>query len=147
MFGGVRERVFWRGRFKQTLPPCLTKVPIVRWRRGRHYHVAQHEISEVRLSELRVALLHFKFVWGFRQKSVSSLSENAAVKEKGLEERAACIEALEHNPKLALRNDRSVRYRGDTTQLVELGWMRTSDRYAGFVSTLAMPHQHGDGAT
>ncbi|RUV93446.1 glycosyltransferase family 2 protein [Mesorhizobium sp. M1A.F.Ca.IN.022.07.1.1] len=135
MFGGVRERVFWRGRFKQTFPPCLTKVPIVRWSRDTHYHAAQHTISKVRFSELRVALLHFKFVWGFQQKSASSLGENAQLKEKTLEERAAYMEALERNPKLSLRNDRSVRYRGDTTQLVELGWMKTSDRYAEFVAT------------
>ncbi|TIN67815.1 MAG: hypothetical protein E5X94_08840, partial [Mesorhizobium sp.] len=87
----------------------------------------------MRFSELRVALLHFKFVWGFQQKSASSLGENAQLKEKTLEERAAYMEALERNPKLSLRNDRSVRYRGDTTQLVELGWMKTSDRYAEFV--------------
>ncbi|MDG4854828.1 MULTISPECIES: glycosyltransferase family 2 protein [unclassified Mesorhizobium] len=136
MFGGVRERAFWHGRFKQTLPPCLTKVPIVRWERGRSYQVAQHAITEVNFSELRSALLHFKFVSGFRQKSASSLSENAQVKEKGLEERAAYMEALERNPKLALRDHRSVRYR-DTAQLVELGWMKTSDRYAEFVSKQA----------
>lgn len=147
MFGGVRERVFWHGRFKQTFPPCLTKVPIVKWGRGTHYHVAQHTISKVRFSELRVALLHFKFVWGFRQKSASSLSENAQLKEKTLEERAAYMEALERNPKLALRNQRSVRYRGDAAQLVELGWMKTSERYAGFVSTLAAQHGRSDYAT
>ncbi len=141
MFGGVRQRVFWHGRFKQTLPPCLTKVPIVRWRRGRHYRVAQHTISEVRFSELRIALLHFKFVWGIRQKSASALSENVQLKEKGLEERAAYLEALGRNPKLALRNNRSVRYRGDAAQLVELGWMKTSGRYAEFVSALATRHQ------
>ena len=135
MFGGVRERVFWRGRFKQTLPPCLTKVPIVRWRQGTQYGVVQHTISKVTFSELRVALLHFKFVWGFRHKSVSSLSENMKLKEKGLEERAAYIEALERNPKLALRNEDSVRYR-DADQLVRLGWMKTSDRYRNFVSDM-----------
>ncbi|TIX17872.1 MAG: glycosyltransferase family 2 protein [Mesorhizobium sp.] len=140
MFGGVRERVFWHGRFKQTFPPCLSKVPIVRWERGRHYHVAQHTISKVRFSELRVALLHFKFVWGFRQKSASSLSENTQLKEKTLEERAAYMEALERNPKLSLRNHRSVRYH-DAAQLVDLGWMKTSDRYAEFVANAVGPRQ------
>ncbi|OHV86866.1 glycosyltransferase family 2 protein [Mesorhizobium sp. ORS 3428] len=147
MFGGVRERVFWQGRFKQTLPPCLTKVPIVRWERGRRYHVAQHTISEVRFSELRIALLHFKFVSGFHLKSVSSLSENTRLKEKGLEERATYIEALERNPKLSLRNDRSVRYRGDSAQLVELGWMKTSDRYAEYVAKTASPRLRETAAT
>lgn len=136
MFGGVRERVFWQGRFKQTLPPCLTKVPIVRWQRGRRYHVAQHTISDVRFSELRAALLHFKFVSGFHRKSASSLSENTRLKEKGLEERVAYIEALERNPKLSLRNDQSVRYRGHAAQLVDLGWMRSSDRFTEFVSQI-----------
>jgi hypothetical protein len=142
MFGGVRERVFWRGRFKQAFPPCLTKVPIVRWRRGTQYHVAQHTISKVRFSELRIALLHFKFVTGFHQKSASSLDENTGIKEKGLEERVAYIEALQRNPKLALRNERSVRYGGDSAQLVELGWMKSSERYAKFVSNSTQANRH-----
>ncbi|TIW46852.1 MAG: hypothetical protein E5V61_10290 [Mesorhizobium sp.] len=112
----------------------------MRWERGRRYHVAQHTISKVQFSELRVALLHFKFVWGFRQKSASSLSENTQLKEKTLEERAAYMEALERDPKLSLRDQRSVRYR-DAAQLVELGWMRTSDRYAEFVSNAVRPRQ------
>ncbi|TGP57161.1 glycosyltransferase family 2 protein [bacterium M00.F.Ca.ET.159.01.1.1] len=147
MFGGVRERVFWHGRFKQTFPPCLTKVPIVRWDRSTHYHAAQHTISKVRFSELRVALLHFKFVWGFHQKSASSLNENAQLKEKTLEERAAYMEALERNPKLSLRDHRSVRYRGDSTQLVELGWMKSSDSYAEYVAKTAKPRLHETAAT
>lgn len=147
MFGGVRERAFWQGRFKQTFPPCLTKVSIVRWSRSTYYQAAQHTITKVRFSELRVALLHFKFVWGFHQKSASSLTENVQLKEKTLEERAAYMEALERDPKLSLRNSRSVRYRGDAAQLVELGWMRTSDRYAHYVAQMAEPRSRGTAST
>jgi hypothetical protein len=46
------------------------------------------------------------------------------------------MEALERNPKLSLRDHRSVRYR-DTAQLVQLGWMRTSDRYVEFMAQQA----------
>lgn len=135
MFGGVRERAFWHGRFTQTLPPCLSKVPIVKWRRGRQYHVAQHTISRIEFSELRVALLHFKFAGGFRQKSTSSLDENTELKEKTLEERAAYVQALHRNPKLTLRNSETARYRGESAQLVELGWMRSSARYEAFLES------------
>jgi hypothetical protein len=136
MFGGVRERAFWHGRFSQTLPPCLSKVPIVKWRHGRHYRVAQHTISPVEFSELRVALLHFKFAGGFRQKSASSLVENTELKEKTLEERAAYLQALQRNPTMSLRDAQSARYSG-SAQLVELGWMRSSNEYEAFIQSVS----------
>jgi hypothetical protein len=132
MFGGVRERVFWTGKYKNTLPPCINKVPVVRWQRGIEFKVAQHFISKVRLSELQVTLLHFKFLAGFQKTTISSLSENRGVIEKTLEERSAYLDALRHNPKLALRNERSIRYR-NSLQLVKLGWAKTSHAYEKFI--------------
>jgi len=132
MFGGVRERVFWKGRFKQTQPPCLTKVPLVKWQRGMHYFVAQHTISPVGFSELKGALLHFKFHTGFEDKTELSLSENDDVQEKGLQERQAYVEVLRQNPKLQLKNNQSLRYQ-NSQQLVDLGWMKSSPEYVSYV--------------
>jgi hypothetical protein len=142
-FGGVRERVFWTGKYKKTLPPCINKVPIVRWQRGIEYKVAQHFISKVRLSELQVILLHFKFLSGFQSVTIRSLMENEGVAEKTLEERSAYLEALRRNPKLRLRNARSIKYR-NSLQLVKLGWARTSHRYEKFYArSHAVPKHHG----
>ncbi len=123
MFGGVRERVFWHGRFKHMRPPCLSKVPLVKWRRGMSYRVAQHVLTGARLSNLRAALLHFKFLTGFDEALKTSLRENEGVEEAGLKERVAYAEALRANPGLCLRDANSVRYE-DTSQLVRLGWIK-----------------------
>jgi glycosyl transferase family 2 len=135
MFGGVRERAFWIGKYKQTLPPCISKVPVVRWQRGVEYKVAQHFISNVRLSELCVALLHFKFLIGFQNGTTNSLLENRGVAEKTLEERGAYLEALKRKPRLRLRNEKSIEYK-DSRQLVELGWAKTSQTYERFARSV-----------
>lgn len=134
MFGGVRERAMWPGRFKRILPPCLTKVPLVRWRKGMRYLVAQHMVSPMRFSRLRGVVLHFKFLTGFEAKSVQSIKENTGLKEKTLEERQAFLEALSANPKLTLKSSHSVRYE-DSRQLVSLGWMASTAEYEAFVLT------------
>lgn len=133
MFGGVRERVFWHGRFKREFPPCLTKAPLVKWKKGMRYLVAQHTLSEGRFSEVKGALLHFKFLNSPVEKSELSITENVGVVEKGLEERTAYVAALKSDPKLALKSDKSTRYR-DSMQLVELGWTTTSDRFEKYSS-------------
>jgi glycosyl transferase family 2 len=123
MFGGVRERVFWHGKFKQMRPPCLSKVPLVKWRRGMSYRVAQHVLTGARLSNHRTAILHFKFLTGFEEALKTSLQENEGVEEAGLKERVAYAELLRANPGLCLRDANSVRYEG-TSQLVRLGWIK-----------------------
>src|SRR5690606_34167873 len=110
MFGGVRERALWPGRFKHTLPPCLTKVPLVKWRKGRQFMVSCHVIDHAVFSELRGALLHFKFLANVRDVSAISVERNKNVKEKTLQERQAYLEALQKSPNLSLRNAQSVRY-------------------------------------
>jgi len=123
MFGGVRERVFWHGRFKQMFPPCLSKIPLVKWRQGMSYRNAQHILTGARLSDHQAAILHFKFLIGFQEKLETSLTENEGVEEIGLKERVAYAEALARNPDLCLRNANSVRYE-NAHQLLRLGWIR-----------------------
>jgi len=132
MFGGVRERALWPGRFKRTLPPCLTKVPLAKWRKGRQYLVSCHTIDHAIFSELRGALLHFKFLLNFKDASSTSVHLNQAVQEKGLQERQAYLETLQKSPNLTLRNEQSVRYK-DSAQLIELGWLKTSQAFEDFV--------------
>jgi len=127
MFGGVRERVFWKGAFRKELPPCISKVPLVKWRRGMKYLHSMHFHSGARLSRRRGALLHFKFLGGMVAKNAASVAENTGVVEKGLGERAAYIQALLREPKLGLKYSGSVRYTG-TPQLARLGWISSANR-------------------
>lgn len=135
MFSRFRERAFWHGKHRVRKPPCITQVPLIKWRKGLSYLVAQHFVSHARLSDMQAAVLHFKFLPGFYEGILASLEENKGVKEKGLEERTSYIDALAKAPKLALRNEKSVRYR-DSMQLVSLGWMKTSPEFERFVTSM-----------
>jgi len=127
-FSRFRERAFWSGQTKRQRPPCITQVPLVKWQKGTAYLVAQHSLNFARLSELQAGVLHFKFLPGFYKSIGASLQDNERVREKGLEERRAYVDALNSNPDLTLVYSGSVRYR-DSGQLVDLGWMKTSGPY------------------
>ncbi|MEW9838530.1 glycosyltransferase family 2 protein [Mesorhizobium marinum] len=128
MFGGVRERAFWHGRFRSLLPPCLTKVPLVKWRHGERYLAAQHTISKAKLAPIVGGLLHYKFLVGFADKNLEEINNNEELIEKGLQEREAYAEAMRNNPNLTLMSRCSVKYR-NSEQLVEYGWCKTEDKY------------------
>ncbi len=135
MFSRFRERAFWHGKHKTKLPPCITQVPLVKWRKGMGYKVAQHSLTFARLSEMQGGVLHFKFLPGFYESIVHSIESNKGVKEKGLEERSSYVDALAKDPELSLKYEHSVRYR-NSAQLVDLGWMKTSLAYEAFVRSL-----------
>ena len=146
MFGGVRERVFMRNQFRYQKPPCLTKVPLVKWRKDRGFIHATHLINKARLPDIQGALLHFKFLTGFAVSTQDQIRENTGLKEKTLEERAAYADALRRDPELKLWNEASMRYEG-SAQLVRLGWNRTSDDYEIFIRsrTLRSSRDRDDG--
>jgi hypothetical protein len=132
MFGGVRERVFWRGRFKHALPPCISKVPLVKWRRGMRYLISMHFHSGAKVSQITGALLHFKFLSGFSTRTSQQVELNKGIVEKGLEEQTIYLAALANQPDLTLMYEGSVRYTGPS-QLVELGWMRSESEFDDYV--------------
>ena len=131
MFGGVRERLFWHGRFKQTMPPCLSKIPLVKWQRGMRYLIAQHFINRADLASVSGALLHFKFLTGFQLRSEIEITENRELEEKGLQERKVYLDALAKEPDLTFRNSESARY-SDSQQLIDLGWIKSSPAFNDF---------------
>jgi hypothetical protein len=136
MLGGARERVFWQGIAKREPPPCISKIPLIRWRRGMKYLSSMHRHSGVRLSDIQGALLHFKFLTSFERRNSTSLIENEGVIEKGLKERQIYNLALRKNPNLTMKFEGSVRFE-NSAQLVELGWMKSSpDLEAVFSKTV-----------
>ncbi|MEX0346884.1 MAG: glycosyltransferase family 2 protein [Rhizobiaceae bacterium] len=136
MFGGVRERVFWKGEKRNETPPCLNKIPLIKWRKGMKYLVSMHFHSGARLSAVTGNLLHFKFLEGFVETSKAQVKANTGVVEKSLQERAAYLDEIDQNPHIVFRNEQSVFYEG-TDQLVRLGWMRTSDKYEEHANALS----------
>lgn len=135
MFGGVRERVFWRNQPKEALPPCISKVPLVKWRKGKGYLISMHFHSGAKVSGICGALLHFKFLSGFGGATSEQVTQNRGIAEKGLSEKAIYLAALAAEPNLSLMDEHSVRYTGPD-QLQKLGWMRSQKGLDAFASRL-----------
>ena len=135
MFGGVRQRVFWTGPIKRQTPPCISKVPLVKWTRGMSYRHSMHLHSGAKLSTLWGGLLHFKFMSGFDSSSKEHIDTNAGFSEKSLEERAIYLLALQNNPKLCLKNTESVQLL-NTNHLLELKWIKSNPSYDNWRSAL-----------
>lgn len=122
IFGGVRQRMF------RDLPnasghlPTISKLPLIRWRRGQAFTAATHFIREpVRLAPMRGALLHFKML--------DDLYEECrleAVREQRFNKSAVAkllIAAIDRNSHRSFYDSSvSVNYT-DTNQLVRLGLM------------------------
>lgn len=135
MFGGVRERIFWKGEKRQDTPPCINKIPLVHWQKGMKYLHSMHFHSGAKLASITGSILHFKFLEGFVETSRSHLASNVGVKEKSLEERKAYLEEVDRSSQLVFKNEKSVYFR-NSQQLVELGWMRTTEQFQTFVDRI-----------
>ena len=135
LFGGARERVFWHDQPKENLPPCISKVPLVKWRKGLDYIVAEHLHKGAKVSPMRGALLHFKFLSGFAISNKDQVTINKHVAEKTLSEKAIYLAALAKDPSLSLMYQHSTLYTGPE-QLEKLGWMVATPHYKRFASQL-----------
>jgi hypothetical protein len=136
--GGMRERIFFpewrRGLMVSTLlkllrrspPPCLTKVPLVRWTATSEYLYANHFASPHRVAPETGALLHFKFLQDFHARAVREASRREYY--KGGVEYRRYARVLARDPAVTLRDARSVSFTG-TSQLVDLGLMQDSDAW------------------
>jgi hypothetical protein len=61
IYGGVRDRV--TETVGDDSSPCISKVPLVRWRKEQRFVISAHSIKiPLRLAPMRGALLHFKFL-------------------------------------------------------------------------------------
>lgn len=61
IYGGVRERVF--RALGRTVSPTMSKVPLLRWRKGQRFAMVAHGLaSPLTLARMRGALLHFKLL-------------------------------------------------------------------------------------
>ena len=128
--GGVRARIFDFSPY-QPRPPVLSKVPLVRWRRGARYLLSTHAITRTPLSGLVAAVLHFKFLSDFPARVDVAVEEGqhygASQEYRAYQNRLRSAEGL------VLRDARSVRYEG-SRQLVELGLMRTDAAFDSFLA-------------
>lgn len=112
---------------KAPTPPCLTKVPLVRWNAASRYVYANHWIAPQRVAAETGVLLHFKFLQDFHQRAVQEAARGQYY--EGAVEYRRYAEVLERAPDPLLVFAGSRRYEG-TAQLVRLGLMTDSAEWA-----------------
>jgi glycosyltransferase involved in cell wall biosynthesis len=123
--GGVRERIF---QAVQAIyhPPTISKVPLVRWRRGMQFHYSTHSLSHVATAKVTGALLHFKFLSDFHARVETEVARGEHY--DGAREYRAYRELVRKQDTVNFVTDKSVRFE-DSAQLVRLGLMRTDDAF------------------
>jgi hypothetical protein len=135
--GGMRERVFYPERrgvrgllarvTRRSTPPCLTKIPLVRWTPGTRYLHANHWITERRVAPETGVLLHFKFLDDFHDRAIAEAERGEYYNRAS--EYVRYAERLRREATLTLRDAASLRYEG-TGQLVALGLMQDGAAWA-----------------
>lgn len=131
--GGPRARLFDFSPY-QPRPPVISKVPLVKWRRGLRYRLSTHGLTPIALHPMLAGLLHFKFLSDFPERVATAVAEGEY--HGGSREYLAYRDGLGPDGGLVLRDTRSVRYEGPD-QLVALDMMQASDAYLAFLASRA----------
>ena len=118
--GGPRRRCFWDAN-TNSRPPALSKVPLIKWKRGYRYisnpPSSTHSMfaAPQTVPEICGALLHFKFLADFHQRAkIESSREQlyaAAIQYKQY------LKKMGENPNMNLHYEGSVRYQSSATLL------------------------------
>jgi glycosyltransferase involved in cell wall biosynthesis len=131
MRGGVRDRLFWRAQPRESRPPYLGKIPLVRWRSDLSFAVSTHLIDGVVPGLVEGALLHFKMFHDFHRKVAVGAAEGQYW--EGSRQYRAYIAVMDDHPGLTPRDERSVRFE-DAAQLVRLGFMKSTPELEAFAA-------------
>jgi len=117
----------WLRAWRRPTPPCLTKVPLVRWDRESRFLHCTHWVTHKIIAPETGLLLHFKFLQDFHARA----TEEAARDEHydGAAEYRRYAEKLSQNPDLTLMYEGSIRFE-ETSQLVQLGLMQDTEAWA-----------------
>jgi hypothetical protein len=117
----------WVLRRRRPTPPCLTKVPLVRWDETSGYIHSTHWITRKAVAPETGALLHFKFLHDFHARAVEEVARNEHY--DGATEYRRYAERLGQNPDMTLMYEGSTRFEGPA-QLVRLGLMQDTEAWA-----------------
>lgn len=134
--GGVRDRLFWKGRDRKNLSPILKKIPLVKWRKDLFYTASTHILNGTRLADISGALLHFKLFSDFYDYSRIEALRNEhwdnAVQYKSY------WEILNENTELTPLFHGSTKYE-NSSQLIKLGLIESSNRFEAFIRNKKLP--------
>jgi hypothetical protein len=127
--GGIRQRMFRDLPDFDGNPSTISKVPLLRWRRGQAFASSTHFIGvPVRLAPMRGVLLHFKMLGDLYEKCrIEAVREERFRKSARIKLLVASLERNAHGS--FYDPDISLRYIGPD-QLVRLGLMRPDAPFA-----------------
>jgi hypothetical protein len=114
--------------WRRPTPPCLTKVPLVRWRRESRFLHSTHWIAPQPVAQETGVLLHFKFLGDFHARAVGEVERDQHW--DGSTEYRRYARRLNSNPDMTLIGAESTRFE-DSAQLVRLGLMQDTSGWAG----------------
>jgi len=107
-------------------PPCLTKVPLVRWESDTEYLNVNHFVSPRKEALESGVLLHFKLMQDFHARAGQEAARGQYF--DGAVEYRRYAETLRSDPEMTLRYEGSRRLES-TQQLVELGLLRDTPQW------------------
>ena len=105
---------------RPVFPPCLTKVPLVRWDAQSQYLNVNHFVSPKRVAAESGVLLHFKFLQDFHARAEREAARGEYY--DGAIEFRRYAARLRVDPRVTFRYEGSARFE-TSDQLVELGLM------------------------
>jgi hypothetical protein len=114
--GGPRRRCFWDQSIN-VRAPALSKVPLIKWKRGYRYIASTHTMSPApqTIPEISGALLHFKFLDDFHRRA--KIESSREQRYAGAIQYKQYLKKMNENPDLSLYYEGSVRYRSSATLL------------------------------
>jgi len=129
--GGPRMRLFWE-KSDGTHPPTISKVPLVRWKKGLRYAAAAHYMHPppARLANITGALLHYKFLSDFHERAKIEVARKQHY--ANAREYRRYLSRLDAEPSLSLYHDGSVRYT-KSTDLVKAGLCTNATEWSLFI--------------
>ena len=101
-------------------PPCLTKIPLVRWERETRYLNVNHFVSDRRIAAETGVLLHFKLLQDFHERAAEEVRRKQYY--DGATEFVRYAAMLKEQPDLVFVGEHSERFQ-DNQQLQRLGMM------------------------
>jgi hypothetical protein len=114
----------WFRKYRPYSPPCLTKVPLVRWDHRSSYLNVNHFISPKRVAAVTGVLLHLKFLQDFHKRAMQEAARDEYF--DGPSEYKRYARVLATCPDMNLMAHSSARFK-DSEHLVELGLMQDSE--------------------
>jgi hypothetical protein len=119
---------------RPVFPPCLTKVPLVRWDEKTEYLNVNHFVSDKRVAPEMGVLLHFKLMGDFHAHALEELKRGQYY--DGATEFRRYARKLNEDPNMLLMSECSTRLQDDQ-QLVRLNLMQDSRAWADARARLA----------